>query len=421
MTNDQQWQAPGSAPLPPPPVAPPGGSPAAPPPPTGPPQGWAPAPPAPGYAPAPQPPQPTGWTPPPKPGLVPLRPMTLGVILGASFQVMRRNPRTTIVPALIVALLLALVSTGALALYFSAMTRMMTFGTSSSSDITAGAGDVLLAGLIALLGGALAVVATGVLQGIVVGEVARGTVGEKLRFGQLWARYRGRFGPLIGYTLLIILAVAVGIGLAMFVTVALSVAAAAGASGPNDVALGVLASFGVMLVAMAGAAVLWAWLSTKLAFVPAAIVLEGLPIRAAIARSWRLTRGSFWRVFGIQLLVAAMIWLASQIVSFPLAIIAGLGLSLLDPTGASSSSPDQAMGVAAATTIVTYGVGAIVSAIGMVLQAATASLLYLDLRMRREGLDLELARYVEERQAGAEPPDPYAPRGTAPVPPAAVA
>ncbi|MCC6856264.1 MAG: hypothetical protein IT189_09415, partial [Microbacteriaceae bacterium] len=34
-----------------------------------------------------------GWTPPPKPGLIPLRPLTLGTLLGASFQVLRRNPR----------------------------------------------------------------------------------------------------------------------------------------------------------------------------------------------------------------------------------------------------------------------------------------------------------------------------------------
>jgi membrane-anchored glycerophosphoryl diester phosphodiesterase (GDPDase) len=158
---------------------------------------------------------------------------------------------------------------------------------------------------------------------------------------------------------------------------------------------------------MLGAAVLWAWLGTKLAFVPAAIVLERLPVRAAIARSWRLTRRSFWRVFGILLLVAAMIYIATQIVSTPVSLVLFLSTSLVDPTGASSSSPDALLGAMTGTTVAVYAVTSIVQGIGLVVQSATSSLLYLDLRMRREGLDLQLARYVEARQTGVPLPDPY--------------
>ncbi|MCU1402338.1 MAG: integral rane protein, partial [Microbacteriaceae bacterium] len=47
--------------------------------------------------------------------------------------------------------------------------------------------------------------------------------------------------------------------------------------------------------------------------------------------------------------------------------------------------------------------------IGAVVQSATVARLYIDLRMRKEGLDLERARFVEARQAGAtDLPDPYA-------------
>jgi hypothetical protein len=56
----------------------------------------------------------------------------------------------------------------------------------------------------------------------------------------------------------------------------------------------------------------------------------------------------------------------------------------------------------------------VTTAIGLVLQSATASLLYIDLRMRKEGLDLELSRFVEARQTGAEVADPYLPHVTAP-------
>jgi hypothetical protein len=52
-------------------------------------------------------------------------------------------------------------------------------------------------------------------------------------------------------------------------------------------------------------------------------------------------------------------------------------------------------------------VGAIVGAIGSVVQSAAISLIYIDLRMRKEGLDLQLVRYVEARQTGQHLPDPY--------------
>ncbi|MCU1513934.1 MAG: hypothetical protein JWO10_1024, partial [Microbacteriaceae bacterium] len=43
-----------------------------------------------------------GWTPPPKPGLIPLRPLDLGTILGAAFRVLRRNPKPTFGAALLI-------------------------------------------------------------------------------------------------------------------------------------------------------------------------------------------------------------------------------------------------------------------------------------------------------------------------------
>ena len=45
------------------------------------------------------------------------------------------------------------------------------------------------------------------------------------------------------------------------------------------------------------------------------------------------------------------------------------------------------------------------------MQSSATALLYIDLRMRKEGLDLELVRFVEARQAGdTSVPDPYLPR-----------
>lgn len=412
VSDHQNWQAPSGSQPPPPttPVSPYGGQPG-------------PAAPAmPLGAPAPAGAVPPGWTPPPKPGLVPLRPMTLGTILGASFQVMRRNPRTTLVPALIVSVLLALIAGGGTAAYIGAFSRVL--DTNDPSDASAFVGGALIiAALTALVTVALAIAAVALLQGIVVAEVARGTVGEKLRLGDLWRQYKGRFGVVVGYTALIVLAILVGTTIVMLLIFGLSAAVIAGSvgAGPNTpdpaafAALG-FGMFGIFLLAYAGAAVLGAWLGTKLAFVPAAIVLERRSIRASIARSWRLTRGFFWRTFGIMLLVGVMITVATNIVSAPISMLFSLGSVLVDPTGASSTDPSAMLGTMSVMVIVMYAAIAVVTAIGLVVQSATSSLLYLDLRMRREGLDLELARYVEARQAGVDVPDPYLPRPETPAP-----
>ena len=57
-------------------------------------------------------------------------------------------------------------------------------------------------------------------------------------------------------------------------------------------------------------------------------------------------------------------------------------------------------------------------------QAALVAVIYIDLRMRKEGLDLELERYVELRDAGQPVGDPYAvpePVATTPWTPATAA
>ena len=397
VSDHQNWQAPGGSQPPPPstPVSPYAGSAGAPP----------------VAAPLPSA---HGWTPPPKPGLVPLRPMTLGTILAASFQVMRRNPRTTLVPALLVGLLLAIASSVGVAAYLGAMSRLFD-PANAGNDVDLAAGGALVVAILAvLLGGALGAVAMLLLQGVVVAEVARGTVGDRLRLGELWSAYRGRIALLLGYGALVFLAIVVGAAIVIAVIALLGAAVASSSSSSSSVGAGIAALFGVILLGYGGAIALFLWLGTKLAFVPAAIVLERRPILDAIRRSWNLTRGSFWRILGITLLVGVMIGLATQLVTVPVMFVASFVAALVDPTAVSSSNPDAMLGVMGAMLIATYAVTSIVSSIGLVVQSATASLLYLDQRMRREGLDLELVRFVEARQAGSPVPDPYLPRAAAP-------
>src|SRR6516162_9175750 len=102
----------------------------------------------------------------------------------------------------------------------------------------------------------------------------------------------------------------------------------------------------------------------------------------ALARSWRLVRGSFWRVLGITVLAGVIVLVTAGVLQIPFglfAAMAGGGNSLLPSTGGNVAS------------ILISAVGGVVAgAVARPISAGVAVLLYVDLRMRREGLDLVL-------------------------------
>jgi membrane-anchored glycerophosphoryl diester phosphodiesterase (GDPDase) len=164
---------------------------------------------------------------------------------------------------------------------------------------------------------------------------------------------------------------------------------------------------GLTLLAYAAFFVFAAWLGTKTALVPSILIIERLSLGKAIARSWRLTRRAFWRTFGTLALVFVIVYFATSIITTPVQLLFAILGGVLNPTGGTAESMTGTLvALAAVTTVLTV----IVSAIGLIVQSAATALIYIDLRMRKEGLDLELARFVEARQAGnMSVPDPYLP------------
>jgi len=278
----------------------------------------------------------------------------------------------------------------------NAFARINSATYSNEPTIIAGAyGTIALSAIVPL---ALAVILSALLQGVIVLEVSRGTLGEKQTFRQLRARGRGRFGALVGYTVL--LTIAATLFLALIVGVIIVLVATLGTAG---IVLGVL----VAILAGLAITVGFYWLSTKLSLVPSAIMLERLSIRQAIARSWTLTRGYFWRTLGIQFLVGAILSFVSQVISVPLRLVGTLIIGLTDPNGKMGTTTVIIVGGLALLSIIVI---VVFGAITAVVQEATNALIYVDLRMRKEGLDLELARFVEARQAGDHSvADPFAP------------
>lgn len=269
------------------------------------------------------------------------------------------------------------------------------------------AGTVGIGVIAALLTVVFGLVSQALLQGIIVVEVARGSLGEKLPLRKLWGYVKGRAWALVGWAAIIAAALLLAMGVFGVIIAVLVIT-----MGAPGVAIGILIG---ILGALALVA-LGVWLGTKLCLVPSALVLERLKLRAAITRSWSLTKDSFWKVFGIQILVAFILGIATNIALIPFSIAAPLLMALLDPNGTNSSFVLIAIG---AVYILQIVFTVVLAAITSIISTATTSLIYLDLRMRKEGLDLELTRFVEMRQAGgAVTENPYL-RPESPAPDAA--
>ncbi len=334
-----------------------------------------------------------GWTPPPKPGLIPLRPLEFGTVLGASFQVLRRNPRPTFGAALLLNALVVFLSTGiTTVIVVSGIDRASRASFADSETIIVGTLALTLVATLLAVG--ISIVAQALLQGVISLEVSRATLGEKLTLRQLLDRGRGRWWPLIGWTAL----VGVAVVIAFSVLAGISIGFFA-LGDPLAIAGGVI----VLIVGVLGLIVVSVWISTMLAFVPAGIMIERLPILTAVRRSWGLVRGAFWRILGTLLLVSVMVNVAASVVTTPFQFAATFAAPLVNPAGQLETD----LTLFLVLNVIVIAITAVVGAIGAVLTTSAASLLYIDRRMRTEGLDLELQRYVEVRASGAAGDDPY--------------
>jgi hypothetical protein len=132
-------------------------------------------------------------------------------------------------------------------------------------------------------------------------------------------------------------------------------------------------SFYVSLILCIVPVALWAWIFVGWIVVTPVMFVENIGLGAAFGRSWWLVQGRWWRTFLVLFLIG-IIWYVAQ---FALGAFLQLGSALLELI----VSPFIAAAISSA-------IGQIVSAlVNPVLQIAIV-LVYLDLRVRKEGLDL---------------------------------
>jgi len=333
------------------------------------------------------------WTPASRPGIVPLHPYGFGTILGRSFTALRHNPRVLLGFALVVQTVAYVILSAAVAgAAIASFSRLDTLREGSDDFNAVMAGSVAVTAVVALVLGVAASGLSVLVQGVVVAEVAHAVVAEKPTLKVVWRRVRPVFWRLIGYAALTFAAALVVLAVLAAVVV------------PTFLAL---APVGILVGILLGLACipLYLWLATKLFLVPSAIIVEGIGVRAGIARSWRLTRGRFWSTLGILVVISVGFSVVAQIISIPLSLGTSLLSTVIAPTG--SLEPGAIASFIGVQLIGQAGI-LLVQCIALVVQSTSAVLVYVDARMRVEGLDHDLASYVEARDAGVDDlPDPY--------------
>jgi hypothetical protein len=136
------------------------------------------------------------------------------------------------------------------------------------------------------------------------------------------------------------------------------------------------------------------WLWGIWAVAAPAFALERVGIRAALGRSRTLVRGTFWRVWGIRALGWFLVYVVTQLIVLPFQALA-LGVSGVDVLDTNPQTSHAALYVA----ILSAG-QLIASAVLAPVASAVDVLLYTDLRMRREGMDIVLNLPLDPLPAG---------------------
>ena len=196
----------------------------------------------------------------PKPAIIPLRPLSIGEILGGAFESLRANPKAMFVPSLVVMSIMGLISAGSFIFFFSRINLpgVTTSGELTEADVEANLDQLgsSIAGLLVQTGltSVLTVFAASILTGLLIVTVSRTILGRKASLSDVWQRTKPRVGALIGQVIIIqiILSVATVVFIVIGVVVFWLPVNSMTTSGGDDSAAGliVLTIIGIVVVTL---------------------------------------------------------------------------------------------------------------------------------------------------------------------------
>ena len=324
-------------------------------------------------------------------GVVPLRPLQAGEILDGAVTAMRTHPGVMLGLSALVVTLGQAVAIPLDYLYLRFLAGLVDDNTTLSSgnginDLAALRPGVLLNALIVSL-----------LVGLLTTAVSRAVLGRPVTPAEVWRQTRPRLPRLLGLSLLIFVI--------LFGTLALGIVPGLllAAAGSPVAAL-------VLLLGIGGAVALAVnrWVAWSLA--GAALVLEDQPVRRSLKRSSTLVKGAWWRVLGISLLALLVSEMVAVVLSVVEQVVVGSNLSPVSDNGDGTYSGHR---VALLYVFLGALFSAAIQAVVSPFAASVMALQYVDRRMRREGLDIQLAMSARGRStAGGGEPEPVPGNGT---------
>lgn len=238
--------------------------------------------------------------------------------------------------------------------------------------------EQMLPGLVAMLGGTIALllvywVVYMMALGATTMAVAEVYDGREPTVGGAYQQVRPRIGRLLLFWLLVALRIG---GAFLGVIIVTSLPAVAMLPFRTVIPEGLIPiAFALLLmIGMIGGMLFSGWVAMRYAVGVPVLMLEGVPAGAAVRRSRELTRGSFWRVCVLVLFAMVLSYLSLAIFQGPFIVAAAMA------------------GVETSTGFWLRMAGTASGAVGGMLTAPVLVIgfvvLYYDLRVRKEALDL---------------------------------
>ena len=296
-----------------------------------------------------------------------LRPLGVGDVLDRTFTVYRSKPLVFIGLSAIWYLLLVLVFVAlAVGVFASALASFARQATTPSPDQIAGAfagilGFVFIAIIVAIL-------AFSAQSAALVYAAARRYLAKDVAIGDSFRAGLSASWRLFLAGVLAFLAIA---AMWILVFVAAGILGAISRSPEITVLL--------IVVGVLGGFVATAFLGCSWLVAPVVVVVERMGPVSALGRAWRLSGGNRWRIFGIQILLL--------ILNLVLSLLIGGLFGGLTAASGQTGTPGQF----GATSVVQSLVNLASTIIWAPVEWIAFTVLYYDLRVRKEAFDLQLA------------------------------
>lgn len=347
-----------------------------------------------------------GWAAPPKPGVIPLAPLRVSDMLSGAFATIGGYWKP------LVGIALAL---------FGAATAVMGIGVAIAFSTVAADWDDLTGpgepdtaqlvplgiafGVLMVIGVIAYLLASAVVQAAVPVVLQEAVLGRPIGFGTVWRRAWSRVWAMIGTVFLLALAVAIPFLVIMFTMVATVVYFVS--LGNSDTA-GPLLLFGLLGWLVLAPLAIWLWVKFSLA--PTIVVFEAQRPVAALRRSARLVQGSWWRVLGITLLALGLASVVGYMIQMPFQALGMIPGSVDSTEMTGEPSGGEILALFGGIMVLSMISGLVSQLFSSIFPPLMTGLLYVDLRMRNEGLAPVLAEAAAQNL-----PEQYGPPPTAPA------